>query len=602
MSVENSGQHAVTGGNTARHAGERRAGCADGQHRMTEMDTGDCSPRARAASTIMRITKIFGAGTSSTLWVWAVVFAVAILATQLGSLEREVIDMDESTFILMASHVLAGYLPYVELYDNKPPMVYFLLAGAMWAFGESLLVVRLFGAFCLWISCIAVFAIAARYATRMHAALAAFLLIAVHSVKYGQYTSAELPATAALMGALWICIAHKRSLLVFAAIGVLMSLATLTRSNLVVVPISFGSWLAIATLRSSSGIRRQAVVAFGIAGLAPPAALVGLYWHADALVPLWLGTLHVPASYLDLDGTVWHTMVNGWGFLLDNRRMPLRFLPFTLLLLTGLARSAFIWRQSHDAPQTRTYHEILWLMLGATVLSVQMTGTFRHYWLQVFPICTVFCAFGIGWMLPKQGFRWIGGLLPVVAFVAATVHTFPSAIAIIASPSHLSKRHTIKKAADVIAADLKLDDTLWAFKHHLIYWYLDRMPTSRVLQPNVFGNRSIMEPLVADGYIGQEELKRILAGRPTYLVTKVDRTGNSVPAYARGDEYAVPDLLAAHYRLFYDDRSLSPPGRPTLIYKLRDEREAGGADRDNDSCHRNGPGPERPCDHRDLGL
>lgn len=167
----------------------------------------------------------------------------------------------------------------------------------MWAFGESLLVVRLFGAFCLWISCVAVFAIAARYTTRMHAALAAFLLIAVHSIKHGQYTSAELPATAALMGALWVCIAHKRSLPAFAAIGVLMSLATLIRSNLGVVPIAFGAWLAVAALRSSAGIRGRDVAAFGIAGLVPPAAIVCLYWHADALVPLWLGTLRVSASF-----------------------------------------------------------------------------------------------------------------------------------------------------------------------------------------------------------------------------------------------------------------------------------------------------------------
>ena len=146
----------------------------------------------------------------STLWAGA--FAMAILATRLGRLEREVIDWDESTHILMASYLLNGHLPYVEFYDNKPPMLFFLLAGAMWVFGESLWVVRLYGACCLWISCLAVFAIAARHTTRMHAALAAFLLIAVHSVKHGQYTSVELPATAALIGALWVCTARGHSL------------------------------------------------------------------------------------------------------------------------------------------------------------------------------------------------------------------------------------------------------------------------------------------------------------------------------------------------------------------------------------------------------
>ena len=548
-----------------------------------EMDDMDQTPRSQTTA-VTAMARTFRANASSALW--ALVFALAVLATQFGSLEREVIDMDEAAFILMATHVLDGHLPYVEFFDFKPPMMFLLIAGAMWAFGESLLVVRLFGAFCLWTSCIVVFSIAAHHAARMPAALAVSLLIAVQSVPYGQYTSYELPASAALMGALWFFVVPRRSSFSFAAAGLLMSLATLTRSNLLVVPVAFGLWFTVATLRPSFDIRWRDVSAFVIVGLVPPAAFVFIYWQADALLPLLL-TIGVSTSYLSLGGTVWHTLVNGWGFLLDNWRTPLPFMPFTLLLLAGLARSAYVWRQSCDAPQTRTCHEMLWLLLGSTALSIQMTGTFRHYWLQVFPICAVFCAYGIGWMLPKQGFRWIGGLLPLVALGAATMQTLPSAIKIIASPSHLSKRHTIKKAADVVAAHIRPDDTLWAFKHHLIYWYLERMPMSRILQPNNLTNRDVMAPLIAAGYVAQDELGRILALRPTYLVTKLHRDGDPVPPYARGDDYAVHDLLADHYRLFYDARSLSPPGLPTLVYKLREESAAGAAGGARDLGRRN---------------
>lgn len=565
------------------------------------MDTGDHSPRARTTSTIAGREDLQRCMPSA---LWAGAFAAAILATRLGRLEREVINWDESTFILMASHMLDGHLPYVSLYDNKPPMLFFLLAGAMWAFGESLLVVRLLGAFCLWISCAAVFAIAARHTTRVHGALAAFLLIAVHSIRHGQHTSAELPATAALMGALWVYTARGHSLPALAATGVLMSLATLIRSNLVVVQIAFGAWLAVATLRSSAGIRWRDVVAFGIAGLVPPAAFVCLYWHADALVPLWLGTLRVPASYLDLGDTVRHTWYGSQVFLSYAWRKPLLFVPFILLLLAGLARSASAWRHARDTPRMRTDYEMLWLVLGATALSIQMTGMYTRYWLQVFPICAVFCAFGIGWMLPKHGFRWIGGLLPVVALGAVTVQTLPSAIKIIASPDFLSKRHTIKKAADVIAADIRPGDTVFALGHHLIYWYLDRRPISRLIHPSNLVVRFMTEPLAAHGYVSQDELGRILALRPTYIVTHLRRrTGDPVPPYVHFGEYAttIRELWADHYRLFYDDRSLSPPGWPTRIYKLRDEHDIGGASGLEDSCGRNGPGPERPCDHKDPG-
>lgn len=553
-----------------------------------EMDDGDQTPRSQTTS-VTAMARTFKANVSSALW--ALVCALAVLATQLGSLEREVINMDEATFILMAAHVLDGNLPYVEFYDNKPPMGFFLLAGVLWAFGESLLVVRLFGAFCLWTSCIAVFSIAVHRIAWTPAALAVSLLVAVQSVPYGQYMSMELPATAALMGALWFLVVPRRSSLSFAAAGLLMSLASLTRSNLLMVPVAFGLGFTVATLRPSFDIRWRAVSAFVIAGLAPPAALVFIYWQADALLPLLLATVSVPASYLSFGGTVWHSLVNGWGFLLDNWRAPLPFMPFTLLLLAGLARSANVWRQSYDAPQTRTYHEMLWLLLGSTALSVAMTSTLRHYWLQVFPVLSIFCAQGIGWMLQKRGICWIGGLLPLLALSAAGLRTLPSAIKIIASPEYLSERHTIRQAADAITADLRPGDTLWAFKHHLIYWYLERMPMSRILQPNVLGNRDILASLIAAGYVAQDELGRILALRPTYLVTKLHRDGNPVPAYARGDGYGVRDLLTDHYYLFYDDRSLSPPGRPTLIYKLREGSAAGAANDARDWNHRNSLNP-----------
>lgn len=128
------------------------------------------------------------------------------------------------------------------------------------------------------------------------------------------------------------------------------------------------------------------------------------------------------------------------------------------------------------------------------------------------------------------------------------------------------------------------------------------MPISRI-NPYNFAQRFMTEPLAAHGYVDRDELGRILALRPTYIVTHLQH-GDPVPPYLRFGAYPIliRDYLADHYRLFYDDRSLSPPGWPTWIYKLRDGRDIGGAGRLEDPCGRNGPGPERPCDHKDPGL
>ena len=108
---------------------------------------------------------------------WVLVFVLIVGVTQIGSLEREVIDWDESVFILMAANILDGHLPYVEMFDNKPQLIFFMLAGVMAVFGESLLVVRLFGDVCILASCAAVFAIARRWTDPISAGLGTLTFI-----------------------------------------------------------------------------------------------------------------------------------------------------------------------------------------------------------------------------------------------------------------------------------------------------------------------------------------------------------------------------------------------------------------------------------------
>ena len=229
---------------------------------------------------------------------WVLVFVLTVGVTQIGSLEREVIDWDESVFVLIAANVLDGHLPYVELFDNKPPLIFFMLAGVMAVFGESLLVVRLFGDVCILASCAAVFAIARRWTDPISAGLGTLTFIAISSAdSFGQYTSSELPATALLMAALWLLLARRDRLWGVACAGLLVSLATLTRSNLGVAAVAFAGWLLVAHVRPSFGAHRWAFAVFVGVGAIPPGLLVLLYWAADALFELRVSILDTPLAY-----------------------------------------------------------------------------------------------------------------------------------------------------------------------------------------------------------------------------------------------------------------------------------------------------------------
>ena len=519
---------------------------------------------------------------------WTLVFALAVGATQIGSLERESFN-DESTFTVVAARVLDGELPYVKLFDNKPPMIFLLLAGAMAAFGESLFVVRAVGDLCLLMSCIAVFAIARRRTDLVSAGLGGLALIAVHAVEYAVETHTELPAMAMLMAALWLLLARRDRWWAIAAAGLLLSLSVLTRSNLGFVAAALFAWLLAAASRPSLGVHRWAAALFACAGLLPAAGLILLYASADALAELRLANIEVALAYSGQIGMWRALLLHGRIFLNEALATPLLLLPFSATLVIGMAVSLRNgWRDRPKAPNSPTSEqaaqtgaptqeaaasraelELLWLAFAATFLAVLATGNvFRHYWLQLYPIGAVFGAYGIAWLRSKARLRWAGYLLPAIAVGGALAQTAPSAFRLATVPDHLAERHTVRAAAAAIKAEQRPGDTIYAFNGQLIYWYLDMAPVSAIVHPSLLAKRAVLRPLAEAGYVAEDELGRILNLRPTYLVTVVQPTSRGpIPNYLHGeDAKAFGNLLSDHYRVLHDDGA---EPKALRVYKLR---------------------------------
>lgn len=527
---------------------------------------------------------------SFALWLTALVLAVG--ATQIRSLEQEQFN-DESTALVLAGHLLDGNLPYVQLFDNKPPLLFLLLAGAMALFGESLLVVRALGDFFLLLSAVAVFAIARRRTGPAAAGLGALLLVAIHAKGPGTATMAALPATALLLAALWLLLAWRQRLWGVAAAGLLLSLATLTRSNLGFLVLACSLWLGLAPLRPSLGVPWRAVPVFAAAGLAPLGLLVVVYWRADALEALYLANVTVPLAFASAMGAAQVL----WGLLGYMRweiwAAPQLFLPFAAAFAAGLAaavpRLASVRRclgrflpvrqpaegaealgQSGGTDQAE--RELPWLALLATLASVLMSGAaYLHYWLQLYPICAVFCAYGIAWMHSRPVLRWAGYLLPALALAGAVAKAAPAAVRLVAAPGHPYAQHGLRAAAEAMSQEIGRQDTIYAFAGQLIYWYLDMRPVSVVVHPSNLGNPGIMRPLAEAGRVGEDELGRILALRPTWLVVPAaPQAGVLIPHYFDDRNAALlRRLLANEYLVFHDGGAA---GRGFKVYQRRERR------------------------------
>ena len=79
-------------------------------------------------------------------------FGLFVFLTQFYSIGVEVINWDESDFILMGSSFYNGNLPYVEVWDLKPPLHFFYLGTVFKLFSPSLLTARLAGDFLIFIT------------------------------------------------------------------------------------------------------------------------------------------------------------------------------------------------------------------------------------------------------------------------------------------------------------------------------------------------------------------------------------------------------------------------------------------------------------------
>ena len=261
------------------------------------------------------MTRASGPRGAALLWVLVLVLGVA--GAQAASFGTEGgLHPDEHVFILMAAHVLDGGLPNVGLVDIKPPLFFYLLAGAFAVFGETLAVARLFGDFSILALCVATFGVARRWTGPACAGLGALLVVAATAGGLGQATLTDFPAMALLMGGLWAALAGRRSPWLAGCAGFLVSAAVLARLNLWISAAAMGAWLALCTRDRSPGpgpssrpgaragssrSRRTAgwapVWAFSAAALALPLLCVFLYWRADALADLRFFSVDIPLAY-----------------------------------------------------------------------------------------------------------------------------------------------------------------------------------------------------------------------------------------------------------------------------------------------------------------
>lgn len=450
--------------------------------------------------------------------------AVVTCATRIGSSAIEVIDWDESTFMLVAQSLLRGHLPYDEVFDIKPPVLFFLLAAAMRVWGESLLVVRLVGDVCVFGVACATYLVARGLAGRGAALAAAALLVAAASTYFGRYTSTEWPAAFASQMALALMCRPRQGAWSAAGAGAALALAAGCRTNYAVVALGAGFAYAMpGLLGTEKHVRRLAVWWnragwFALGGVAALGLIVVPFAARGDSQLLVLGAVTAPLAYATSNPNPVVTAAATLGNLLGSTTWrPWAMGPLVMLAAIGLRW--VITRSCADRPRAAS----LTLVFGvATGVSIALNGhAFSHHLVMLLPAFGVLAAAGIeSFESPIWRRRLVTAVMTVVA-LAVAVHA-PSAWRVATrGPEH---DHAVRRIADRLAADVRPGDRVWALSHHILLFYLDIPPVSPlVAHPGNFSKPEIADVLSRAGRIPADERSRLIATPPRFVFTRIER-------------------------------------------------------------------------------
>lgn len=456
---------------------------------------------------------------------------------RLPSFPFSVVDWDESTFAIMGDSLLRGHLPYTELTDNKPPLIFLLFAALQATFGKSLLAIRVAAtvltALTAWLC-----ALTARRAFGLGpwSLLAIVPVVVLASVKPG--TGALMSEHLAMLPiavALYLLTAERWRPGRAFALGLCAALAVLTRTNLAypALLLGFGALL----LPPDAGVRRLSVVAaFGAGALLP--LLVLLIVYRDALDVLYQATVAGPLAYSGGARLFTAAWFRSAGALLARCLQP----SMAFLSIGFAAGAAYALARAQGRRMTAV------LVAGwlGTLAGIAAGGwLFEHYLIQLLPFMAPLFAVALSPLARARR----------SALVLASVALCVWWGALLARPylHHLRRWQAGKGFRDDpparLVAHLEREGargkTLFIADAHIAYWLLDAEVPTRVVHPSNLGRPAMMRAVFGPQWTAAAEINAIFAREPAFVVLPANLALLDLDRDARQH---LTDRLDASYR------------------------------------------------------
>ena len=420
---------------------------------------------------------------------------------------RDYIDKDESTFILMGQAWADGNLPYLALWDLKPPVTFAYFGLIITVFGKSLWWIRMGGVLMVSTTSFMVYVFLRNNNKSFNQSIVLAVLSLYFSSLFGSVQgvmSEHISMIFYLAGLLVWSYTHKKSYpkewVLWGIGGFLFGLSAMSKLNLAYPILLCVSYLSLKSLLEK-GVKNAFITSLS-AGLG---VLLGIgitavpYLKENAFQEWWKAVFLAPRAYAVFHWEIALFIGPVVGFLL-------------FLLVKSISTSRYKTSDKINYPLV-----LLSLIgiLGSFVIAGKING---HYLLQCYPL--VFILFG--WLQPKQSYtsKKAMGIFSLVCLILP-FESYKEYGAIFKNKQVHGTYYNgegIEVPAYLKKKQYPLDHILF-LEYHIGYWMLNkRPPTMAVTHPsNLF--RTNLFPFYNKRETTQQELAYILDSlKPAVIV------------------------------------------------------------------------------------
>jgi len=499
------------------------------------------------------------------------------------------IDWDESTFILFGQSVLDGHLPYTDILDVKPPLLWYGFAILIFLGGKTFLGIRILGT--IVVTTIAYFSYrVARHLWNESTAWIAGIswIVLISLAAGGQAVISEHLALFFLGAGFTILVIYPQGFISFFSVGILVTMATFVRLNLAYTEVCLGVYFLIRifiqndrkvdqnfniqkiSIQKINIQKRKRILeffAFNFGALSILFLIILPYVLTQNLPLLYTGLIRASLSYTEQHSvlSVLWSQFQKVIFL----RPSVAAIVLSVVIFWALGvHGRWLWQHRQILNQKQLhFYTLITILILSIELSIIRTGAFySHYTIQFLFFISLLIAKPIeqiiqysvtsakskplpNWLNPYLNFSLICVLLKYLF-----EYSFILSLWINTGTPFYGASFYIAK---VIQAEQVQGKPLWIQTNHLAYWLTDSPPVT----PAVVHPSNINKPFLLKAWYGEQassltELQKIIDRQPTLIISN-----GAVETYFNNN----PEAQVLLNQVIHDDYQ-------RLTYEYRDLR------------------------------